>query len=71
MTRPKSFRLFTNGTMTFTMLLTGFGSFPGAPYNPAGPLVAKLARFRDPRSPACGEFRCLPDELRRGGPRIA
>ena len=32
-----------------TILLTGFGPFPGAPYNPTGPLVARLARLRRPR----------------------
>jgi pyroglutamyl-peptidase len=31
-----------------TVLLTGFGPFPGAPYNPTGPLVQKLARLRRP-----------------------
>src|SRR6476660_2033149 len=30
--------------MPFTILLTGFGPFPGAPYNPTGPLVEILAR---------------------------
>ena len=28
------------------VLLTGFGPFPGAPFNPTGPLVEKLARSR-------------------------
>ena len=28
------------------ILLTGFGPFPGAPFNPTGPLVEKLARSR-------------------------
>ena len=28
------------------ILLTGFGPFPGAPYNPTGRLVEKLARSR-------------------------
>jgi pyroglutamyl-peptidase len=32
--------------MTRTILLTGFGSFPGAPFNPTGPLVTKLGRSR-------------------------
>jgi pyroglutamyl-peptidase len=27
-----------------TILLTGFGPFPGAPFNPTGPLVKRLAR---------------------------
>jgi pyroglutamyl-peptidase len=35
--------------MTTTVLLTGFGRFPGAPFNPTGPLVEALARRR-PRS---------------------
>lgn len=30
------------------ILLTGFGSFPGAPHNPTQPLVARLARLRRP-----------------------
>jgi pyroglutamyl-peptidase len=30
--------------MAFTVLLTGFGPFPGAPVNPTGPLVRALAR---------------------------
>jgi len=30
------------------LLLTGFGPFPGAPYNPTQPLVARLARLRRP-----------------------
>jgi pyroglutamyl-peptidase len=29
-----------------TILLTGFGPFPGAPFNPTAPLVQKLARLR-------------------------
>jgi pyroglutamyl-peptidase len=32
--------------MTTTILLTGFGPFPGAPFNPTGPLVQTLARQR-------------------------
>jgi pyroglutamyl-peptidase len=32
--------------MTPTILVTGFGPFPGAPFNPTGPLVARLARAR-------------------------
>jgi pyroglutamyl-peptidase len=31
-----------------TILLTGFGPFPGAPHNPTGELVKRLARFRRP-----------------------
>src|SRR5437016_14658157 len=34
--------------MPFTILLTGFGPFPGAPTNPTGPLVRELARGRHP-----------------------
>jgi pyroglutamyl-peptidase len=34
--------------MTRTILLTGFGPFPGAPFNPTGPLVKELARRRTP-----------------------
>jgi pyroglutamyl-peptidase len=32
--------------MTTTILLTGFGPFPGAPFNPTGPLVAELAKHQ-------------------------
>ena len=31
-----------------TILLTGFGPFPGAPYNPTAALVKRLARIRQP-----------------------
>lgn len=31
-----------------TILITGFGPFPGAPYNPTQPLVARLMRLRRP-----------------------
>jgi pyroglutamyl-peptidase len=34
------------------ILITGFGPFPGAPFNPTEPLVARLLRLR---SPALGE----------------
>jgi pyroglutamyl-peptidase len=34
--------------MTSTILLTGFGPFPGAPFNPTGPLVTELACRRTP-----------------------
>jgi pyroglutamyl-peptidase len=30
------------------ILITGFGSFPGAPWNPTQPLVARLTRLRRP-----------------------
>jgi pyroglutamyl-peptidase len=29
-----------------TILITSFGPFPGAPFNPTGPLVARLAKLR-------------------------
>src|SRR3569623_2073833 len=35
------------GTMT-TILITGFGPFPGAPVNPTTPLVRRLSRLRRP-----------------------
>lgn len=31
-----------------TLLVTGFGPFPGAPFNPTGPLVARIKRLRRP-----------------------
>jgi pyroglutamyl-peptidase len=31
-----------------TILVTGFGPFPGAPFNPTGPLAERLARLRRP-----------------------
>lgn len=34
--------------MPVTILVTGFGPFPGAPFNPTGPLVERLARLRRP-----------------------
>jgi pyroglutamyl-peptidase len=34
--------------MPLVVLLTGFGSFPGSPFNPTGPLVHRLARLRRP-----------------------
>jgi pyroglutamyl-peptidase len=34
--------------MALTILITGFGPFPGAPFNPTGPLVKRLARLRRP-----------------------
>jgi pyroglutamyl-peptidase len=43
--------------MTLTILLTGFGPFPGAPSNPTAALVAQLARLR---RPALSEVRLLP-----------
>ena len=34
--------------MALTILLTGFGPFPGAPFNPTAALVKRLARLRRP-----------------------
>ena len=34
--------------MTLRVLITGFGSFPGAPFNPTGSLVARLTKLRRP-----------------------
>jgi pyroglutamyl-peptidase len=34
--------------MADTILITGFGPFPGAPFNPTDPLVRRLARLRRP-----------------------
>lgn len=34
--------------MSLTILVTGFGPFPGAPFNPSGPLARRLARARRP-----------------------
>src|SRR5262245_53051046 len=36
------------GRMTATILITGFGPFPGAPFNPTEPLAAELAQRRHP-----------------------
>jgi pyroglutamyl-peptidase len=41
--------LFDHHQMAGTILLTGFGPFPGAPLNPTGPLVQTLARRTHPR----------------------
>jgi pyroglutamyl-peptidase len=35
-------------TSPIRILITGFGPFPGAPYNPTQPLVARLLRLRRP-----------------------
>jgi pyroglutamyl-peptidase len=40
-----------------TILVTGFGPFPGAPFNPTTPLVRRLARLR---RPALAEVTLLP-----------
>ena len=39
-----------------TILVTGFGPFPGAPFNPTGPLVKRLARTR---RPALADFKIV------------
>ena len=31
-----------------TVLITGFGPFPGAPFNPTGLLIERLSRMRRP-----------------------
>src|SRR5262249_15969305 len=36
------------GRMTATILITGFGPFPGAPFNPTESLAAELAQRRHP-----------------------
>lgn len=43
--------------MTLTVLLTGFGPFPGVFHNPTGPLVQQLARLR---RPALADVRLVP-----------
>ena len=43
--------------MALTILVTGFGPFPGAPSNPTGALVAHLARLRHP---ALADVRLVP-----------
>jgi pyroglutamyl-peptidase len=35
-------------TSSLRILITGFGAFPGAPFNPTPPLVARLVRLRRP-----------------------
>jgi len=40
-----------------TILVTGFGPFPGAPFNPTAPLVRRLARAR---RPALAEVAIVP-----------
>ena len=34
------------------ILVTGFGPFPGAPFNPTAPLVKRLTQLADRRSTA-------------------
>ncbi len=40
-----------------TILVTGFGPFPGAPFNPTGPLVKRLVRLR---RPALADVKIVP-----------
>jgi pyroglutamyl-peptidase len=40
-----------------TVLVTGFGPFPGAPFNPTGPLVERVARLR---RPALADVKVIP-----------
>ena len=47
--------------MVATILVTGFGPFPGAPFNPTGPLVERLARLR---RPMLGDVRIVPHIFR-------
>ena len=42
---------------SLTVLVTGFGPFPGAPFNPTGPLVKRIARLR---RPALAEIKIIP-----------
>ena len=41
-------RAVARGVMSVTILVTGFGPFPGAPFNPTETLVKRLARLRRP-----------------------
>lgn len=43
--------------MALTILITGFSPFPGAPFNPTGPLVKRLARLRQP---ALADVKIIP-----------
>jgi pyroglutamyl-peptidase len=43
--------------MALTILVTGFGPFPGAPFNPTAPLVERLARLR---RPALADVKIVP-----------
>lgn len=49
--------------MVLTVLLTGFGPFPGAPFNPTGALVRRLARLR---RPLLADVRLVPHIFRTG-----
>ena len=58
--------------MALTILVTGFGPFPGAPFNPTGPLVERLARLRRPAlADVDNRPARVPDQLRGGRPRPA
>jgi pyroglutamyl-peptidase len=43
--------------MAHTILITGFGPFPGAPFNPTAALVKRLARLR---RPALADVKIIP-----------
>jgi pyroglutamyl-peptidase len=42
---------------SLAILITGFGPFPGAPFNPTGPLVKRLARLQ---RPALADIKIIP-----------
>src|SRR6185312_490720 len=46
--RRRADRATARPVMPPTILITGFGPFPGAPFNPTTPLVQRLARLRRP-----------------------
>jgi pyroglutamyl-peptidase len=46
--RSRSRRCWGEMSEKLRILLTGFGPFPGAPFNPTEPLVARLLRLRRP-----------------------
>ena len=49
MTRKRTHRdAACDQTAALRLLITGFGPFPGAPFNPTQPLVARLLRLRRP-----------------------
>ena len=53
----------TGGAREKVILVTGFGPFPGAPFNPSGALVRRLAKSMAPRLKLAGfrlECRILP-----------
>ena len=43
--------------MATTILVTGFGPFPGAPFNPTGPLVERVSQLR---RPALADVKIVP-----------